>query len=60
MALTLLVYTVLGATLAGTFMVVALTVGLGTAQPLIYAAIAGFVVAVPAAWLVAKKIRENT
>ena len=59
MALFLLVYVVLGATLAGSFMVAALTMGLDTMQPMLYAALAGFVVALPVAWVVAKKIREN-
>lgn len=59
MALFLLIYIFVSATLAGSLMVAALTVGMDTMMPLIYAAIAGFVVAVPIAWVVAKKIREN-
>jgi len=57
MVLSLIVYIFVGATLAGSFMVAALTAGLTTAQPLIYAAVAGFVAGAPAAWVIAKKIR---
>lgn len=59
MALFLLVYTFLGATLAGISMITALTIGLDTMQPVVYSAIAGFIVAIPIAWVVAKKIKEN-
>ena len=59
MALFLLMYVVLGATLAGSFMIAALTMGMDTMQPILYSALAGFVVAIPIAWVVAKKIREN-
>jgi len=59
MALFLLMYVVLGATLAGTFMVAALTMGFDTMQPVLYSALAGFVIAIPIAWVVAKKIKEN-
>ncbi|UWQ13786.1 CTP synthetase [Aliiroseovarius sp. M344] len=50
------IYILLGATLAGIFIVAALTVGMDTAQPIIYAAIAGFAVALPVSWVVAKQI----
>lgn len=59
MVLTLLVYTFLGATTAGIFMVAALTAGFDTMAPVVYSSLAGFVVAIPLAWWVAKKIREN-
>lgn len=59
MALFLLMYVVLGATLAGSFMIAALTMGMDTMQPVLTSAAAGFVVAVPVAWVIAKKIREN-
>lgn len=59
MALFLLVYIFMSATLAGSFMVAALSMNLDTAQPVLYSAIAGFIVAIPVAWVVAKKIREN-
>lgn len=50
------IYILLGATLAGIFIIAALTVGLDTAQPITYAAIAGFVAALPISWIVAKQI----
>ena len=59
MGLFLLVYIFISATLAGSAMVAALTMGLDTLQPLLYAALGGFVVAIPIAWVIAKKIREN-
>jgi len=59
MGLFLLMYVVLGATLAGSFIVAALTMGLDTTQPILYAAIAGFIAGLPVAWVVAKKIKEN-
>ncbi len=59
MGLFLLVYIFLGATLAGSFMVAALTAGYATMTPVLYSSLAGFIVAIPVAWFVAKKIREN-
>lgn len=59
MGLFLLVYIFIGATLAGSFMVAALTAGFTTLMPIVYTSITGFIVAVPVAWLVARKIREN-
>ncbi len=59
MALFLLMYIVLGATLAGSFMVAALTMGMDTLQPVLYSALAGFVVALPVAWVIAKKIKGS-
>ncbi len=53
-----LIYIMGGATLAGVLVVVALTAGYDTAQPIIYAAIAGFVIALPVTWAVARKIGE--
>ena len=59
MGLFLIVYIFLGTTIAGSFMVAALAAGYTTMMPVIYSSVAGFVVAIPAAWFVAKKIREN-
>ncbi len=59
MGLFLLVYIFLSETLAASFMVAALTMGMDTWQPILYSSLAGFVVAVPIAWVIAKKIREN-
>jgi zinc transporter ZupT len=52
-------YSMVGTTLAGIFIVVALTMGYTTLMPIIYAAIAGFVIAVPVVWVVANKIRAS-
>lgn len=57
MFLILALYFVAGTSLAGIFIVAALTVGLTTAQPIIWAAVIGFVVAVPVVWIVARKLR---
>ncbi|PIE15540.1 MAG: CTP synthetase [Rhodobacterales bacterium] len=54
--LTSLMYSFISATLAGIFIVVVLVAGYGTTKPIIYAAIVGFIVALPVSWLVAKKI----
>lgn len=54
--LTLLLFTFIGATLAGSAMVAALTMGYDTLVPLVVAAAIGFVAAVPVAWYVARKL----
>jgi len=56
--LTLLMYSFISATLAGIAIVVVLAAGYGTTMPIIYAAIAGFVIAFPVSWLVAKKVKS--
>jgi len=56
--LTLVLYSFISATLAGIFIIAVLAAGYGTQMPIIYAAIAGFVVAFPVSWLVAKKISQ--
>lgn len=56
--LTLVLYSFISATLAGIFIIAVLVVGLDTQMPIIYAAIAGFVVAFPISWVVAKKLSE--
>ena len=58
MFLLLIVYILLGATLAGSFMVAVLAAGLTTTAPVVYSALAGFVVAIPVAWVVARKLRN--
>ncbi|MBV7380808.1 CTP synthetase [Maritimibacter dapengensis] len=57
MFLILALYFVAGTSLAGIFIVAALTAGLTTAQPIIWAAVIGFVVAVPVVWLLARRLR---
>lgn len=56
----LIVHIFVGATLAGSAVIVALTLGLDTLQPLLIAAILGFVAAFPVSWYVAKQISERT
>ncbi len=56
--LTLIVHLFLGSTLAGSAMVVALTMGWDTLQPLLVAALIGWLVSIPATWLVARQIRN--
>ncbi len=52
----MLLYSILGASLAGTFMIVALVIGQDTARPIIISAVLGFVAAIPLALVVAKKL----
>ncbi len=53
-----LIYIMGGATLAGMLVIAALSLGHDTAQPIIYAAVAGFVIALPVTWIVARKISD--
>ena len=53
-----LIYIIVGATLAGIFMVAGLTAGYDTMQPIIVEALAGFVVGLPVTWVIAKKIAD--
>ena len=46
--LTLLMYSILSGTLAGTAIIAVLVAGYGTKMPIIYAAAAGFILALPA------------
>lgn len=54
--LALLLFVVIGATLAGTLIVAALVAGLDTARPIIVAAALGFVAAVPVSIFVARQL----
>ncbi|MEQ9039302.1 MAG: CTP synthetase [Silicimonas sp.] len=56
----LIVHIFVGTTLAGSAMVAALTLGYDTLQPLLVAALIGFIVAFPVSWFVAKEISERT
>ncbi|MGR3801887.1 CTP synthetase [Marinibacterium profundimaris] len=58
--LTLIIHIFTGATLSGTAIVLALVLGATTAAAIIGAAIAGFLIAFPASWWIAKTIRANT
>lgn len=57
--LALIVYLFIGTTLGGSAMVAALTMGMDTTQPIVIAALLGFLVAIPVAYVVAKMITEN-
>ena len=54
--LTMLLFSIVSTALMGTFIIVALVTGHDTLQPILIAAAAGFVVALPASWFVAKQI----
>ncbi len=56
--LTLLMYSFISATLAGIGIIVVLVLGYDTLMPIIYAAAFGFIVALPASWWVAKKVKQ--
>ena len=53
-----IIFTMAGATLAGIAIVVALTMGYDTLRPVVVAAAVGFAAAVPATWIVTRKISE--
>lgn len=54
-----LLYTFIGATVAGTFIIAALTMNMFDTRSIIVAAALGFVAGVPVAWIVAKKLSEG-
>jgi hypothetical protein len=54
--LTLVLFSMISTSLVGTAIVVALTMGMDTLTPILIAAGVGFVLAVPAGWLVARQI----
>ena len=49
----------IGSTLAGSAMIVALVSGHDTLAPLLWSALAGFLVAFPVTWVVTKKLYEQ-
>lgn len=51
-----LLYSLISTSLAGTFIIVALVAGQVTLYPIVAAAIAGFVIAAPVSWLVARQL----
>ncbi|MBV7408030.1 CTP synthetase [Maritimibacter sp. DP1N21-5] len=57
MFLIIALYAMGGTTLAGVFMVAALTAGYTTQEPIIWSALAGFIVALPLVWLVNRRLR---
>ncbi len=56
LALTLLIHIFLGSTLAGSAVIAALTLGYDTLMPILISAGVGFVAAIPASWLLARKL----
>ena len=59
MRLASILYSLISTTLAGSFVIAALVTGYDTLQPILVAAAAGFIVALPVSWVVAKQITEN-
>lgn len=49
-------FSMIATTLMGVAMVIALSMGLDTLQPIVIAAAIGFILAVPVSWLVAKRL----
>lgn len=50
------IFALAGPTLAGSLVVAVLTMGLDTLQPILAAALAGFVAALPISWIIAKRL----
>lgn len=57
--LTSMLYSIVGTSIAGIFIVAALVTGNDTLQPILLAALAGAIIAVPASYLIAKAILSN-
>jgi zinc transporter ZupT len=57
--LALIMYSLISTTLAGSFVVAALATGNDTLQPILLAAAAGAILALPISWFVTKAILEN-
>ncbi len=51
-------YSIVGTSMAGACVVAVLTMGYDTAMPIIYAALAGGLLALPVTWLITKAILE--
>ena len=58
MLLVLIVHLFLGSTLAGSAVIVALTMGMDTLQPILVAALIGWILSIPATWILARKIND--
>jgi predicted PurR-regulated permease PerM len=56
--LTLMLFSMVATVLMGIGVVVVLSIGLDTARPIMLAALAGFVLAVPVSWFVTRQIRS--
>ncbi len=57
--LMLILHIFLGSTLAGSAVIVALTMGYDTTLPILVSAAIGFVAAFPVSWTVAKKLTQT-
>lgn len=58
--LALILHVILGASLTGVAIVVALVLGFDTAQPIVISGFIGFLASVPLSWLVAGRSRGET
>lgn len=56
--LMMLIYSIAGASLAGTAIVVSLVMGFDTLRPILIAAALGFAAALPVSWRIARKIES--
>ena len=54
-----LLYSLISTTLAGSFVIAALVTGYDTLMPILVAALAGFLLALPVAWAVARQLYSN-
>lgn len=54
--LTLLMFSIISTALMGSAVIIALTIGQDTLIPILVAAAAGFLLAIPVSWLVARQI----
>ncbi|SDN55301.1 hypothetical protein SAMN05216196_101881 [Lutimaribacter pacificus] len=59
MRLASILYSLISTTLAGSFIVVSLVAGFTTLQPILVAAVAGFLLALPVSWAVAYRLYGN-
>jgi len=57
--LSLILHLFIGSTIAGRAMIAALTMGYDTLMPVMWSAIAGFVLSFPLSYLIAKKLYES-
>ena len=57
--LSLILHLFIGSTLAGTAIIAALVAGVSSPWTILWIAVAGFLVAFPASYLVARKLYEN-
>ncbi|MCF6272839.1 MAG: CTP synthetase [Rhodobacteraceae bacterium] len=53
-----IIYTIAGVTIAGMLMIITLSAGYDTKEYVVIAVIAGFLLALPVSWYVAKAIKE--